>query len=264
MWEIFTKAFQGIATGTAGARLGIQSPHLASATVRIGRFLYSASLGWLAITWYTGYANMRTQPGSGPTIVLPGKPIIGPPDRPNKGFTPSSGSGGNGGNGGSPSGPTSGPLSSAFTKLTGGINSGVKAAGGGNLGSQDYPGLTIGRTDQGVDFSGSGPVKAIGNGKILSVGLWPGWPGLGGIVYQVPGYPPIYVMEHFQPAAGLKAGDSIKQGQVLGQAIMGGTGIETGYANAQGTGPLTPYSGKPDGTPMPGGLAYRKLLGYTN
>jgi hypothetical protein len=248
MWEAAVKGFKALAAGNAQAKLGTQSPHLPGAMVRIGRFLYSVSLGWIGIVWYTGYANMRTQPGSGPTLVLPGKPIIAPPDRPGRqlplGMTPGSGGGKGGGNG---SGPTTGALAN-LKPLT--------------SNTQAYPG-SPGRTDQGVDFGATGAVRALGNGKIRSVGLWNGWPGSGGLVYDIPGYPPIYVMEHFAPAPGLKAGDRITKGQVIGTALGGSTGIETGFANAQGTAPMTPYSGSPDGTPMPGGLAFRKLLGYS-
>lgn len=251
MWEAFLKGFKAVAAGNAQAKLGTQSPHLPGALVRVGRFCYGVSLGWLGIVWYTGYANMRTQPGSGPTLVLPGKPIISPPDRPGRqlppGMTPGSGGGGSGGG----SGPSSPQAAGALANLKPLTNA-----------RQAYPG-TPGRTDQGVDFGATGAVRALGDGVIKSVGLWPGWPGGGGLVYQMPGRPPVYIMENFTPAQGLKAGTRITKGQVLGVAEGGATGIETGFANADGTAPMTPYSGSPDGTPMPGGLAFRKLLGYS-
>lgn len=250
MWEWAVKGFKALAAGNAQAKLGTQSPHLPGAVVRIGRFCYTVSAGWIALVWYTGYANMRTQPGSGPTLVLPGKPIVSTPDRPGKQPPPGMTPGGSGGNGGNP-----GPSTPGGKGALANIKPLPNAAAA-------YPG-TPGRTDQGVDFGATGLVRALGDGVIKSVGLWPGWPGGGGLVYQMPGRPPVYIMENFSPAQGLKAGMPIKKGQVLGTADGGSTGIETGYANAAGTGPLTPYSGSPDGTPMPGGLAFRKLLGYS-
>lgn len=122
-----------------------------------------------------------------------------------------------------------------------------------------FGGLTVGRVDQGLDFSGAGPVRALGSGKVLRSTIWPGWPGTGGVVYRAGGRN-FYVMEDF--AASVKTGQAIKGGQIIGRALGGGSGIEAGLANTAGTGPLTPYNGKPDGTPMPGGIAFKKLVGY--
>lgn len=81
MWELLGKGLKSIAAGKAQANLGAQSPHLPNAIVRVGRFLYSASALWIAGIWYSGYVNMRTEPGSGPQLILPGKRVIGTPDR---------------------------------------------------------------------------------------------------------------------------------------------------------------------------------------
>ena len=43
---------------------------------------------------------------------------------------------------------------------------------------------SAGRIDQGVDFVGTGPIKAIGKARILKVGA-PGWPGGGGVLYRL-------------------------------------------------------------------------------
>lgn len=123
----------------------------------------------------------------------------------------------------------------------------------------EYARLGISRTDQGVDFTNPGPVPAIADGVIVSVGLWNGWPGTGGVVYKT-ALGNIYVMEHFAPS--VRVGQSVKRGQVLGQALAGYPWIETGFANAAGTGPLTPYGGAPDGTPMPSAQRLRKMLGF--
>jgi murein DD-endopeptidase MepM/ murein hydrolase activator NlpD len=252
LWELAAKAGKSIATGKAQSDLGVQSPHLPSAVSRLGRFAYVASASWIGLTWYTAYANVHSDPGSGPTLVLPGLSSSvgsGMPSRSDP-ATP----GFRGSAGGGSSGPLTTPLSA---------NSGAVITG------RPYGALTVERTDQGVDFGSAGkaPVGAIADGIVTRIGGWPGWPDAGGgngIVYHTQ-YGNVYVMETFAALSGLKVGDSIKKGQVIGYslgAIPGSTGIETGFANASSTGPLTPYAGAKDGTPMPGGLAFRKLLGY--
>lgn len=120
--------------------------------------------------------------------------------------------------------------------------------------------LTKGRIDQGLDIGGSGSLRAVGDGIVQSVGLWPGWPGSGGLVYQLTNGRKIFVEEGFQPS--VKTGDRVKAGQVIGQVLPGtSTGIETGYANAAGTGPLDPYNGRPDGTSTAGGQAFARDYG---
>jgi hypothetical protein len=121
-----------------------------------------------------------------------------------------------------------------------------------------YGALSPGRRDQGLDFGGSGPVGAVGSGVVRSVGLWPGWPGTGGIVYQLDNGQMVYVMEDFAPSA--HRGQHLALGQTIGRATGGQYGIETGWANAAGTGPLTPYGGRPDGTAMPGAASFARFL----
>lgn len=120
-----------------------------------------------------------------------------------------------------------------------------------------YPGPQ-GRIDQGVDYAGPGPVRAVADGTVKSVGLWPGWPGTGGIVYSTPrGL--VYVMENFTPSVG--KGAYVRAGQIIGQDNGGKYGIETGWADASGTGPLVRYNGLPDGTPTAGGKSFAAFLG---
>lgn len=78
-------SFKAIAKGHAQKHLGIQSPQLGLSLVRIGRFLYSASVGWIILSWYTGYCNERTPEGE-MKFILPGAggQVISPPDRKNK------------------------------------------------------------------------------------------------------------------------------------------------------------------------------------
>lgn len=97
MEELFTKLLaslgagskkmaRAVATGNTQQQLGIQSPHTAGAVVRVGRFLYTTTLGWIFLSWYTGFVNERTAPGDGPKILLGGK-IVSTPDRPNVGVS---------------------------------------------------------------------------------------------------------------------------------------------------------------------------------
>lgn len=96
MWELFTKAAsqaayagkqvgKSLAAGKSEADLGLQSGQLGPAVTRVGRFMYSLSLAWIAASWYTGYANERTKEGE-PKFIVPGskKPVIGSPARKDK------------------------------------------------------------------------------------------------------------------------------------------------------------------------------------
>lgn len=156
--------------------------------------------------------------------------------------------------------PISGLGGGGSSSSSGGAAGSSAGASIGGIVSKAYGALTPGRRDQGVDYSGTGNVGAVADGTVTHVGLWPGWPGTGGIVYKTAqGY--VYVMEHFTPAAGLKVGDTVKKGQVIGNAPGGYPYIETGFANSSSSGPLTPYNGSPDGTPMPGSFAFTKAFG---
>lgn len=125
-------------------------------------------------------------------------------------------------------------------------------------GSGAYGALTPGRVDQGVDFGGSGPVRAVADGVIKSVGLWNGWPGTGGVVYSIAKGRNVFVQESFAPS--VRPGQHVKAGEIIGRATGGSTGIETGWANAAGTTPLVRYNGLPDGTPTAGGKAFQAFL----
>ena len=119
--------------------------------------------------------------------------------------------------------------------------------------------LPAGRTDQGVDFAGSGPIGAVLDGRVVEVGLWPGWPGTGGLVYST-SRGNVYAMEHVQPL--VKVGQQLRQGQVIANVLPGYPWLETGWANSSATGPLTPYNGAADGTAMPAGQSFRSFIGY--
>lgn len=110
------------------------------------------------------------------------------------------------------------------------------------------------RVDQGVDFAGSGPITAIGNGIVKTVADNPsssGWPGLGGYVsYQLTDGPAagdiVYVAEDIKPT--VQAGEQIQAGQQIAQMYNSGTGIEIGWASGNGTAALS-------STPAGGGIS---------
>ncbi len=106
--------------------------------------------------------------------------------------------------------------------------------------------LVTGRVDQGVDFTGTGPIEAIGEAKILATGA-PGWPEGGGVLYQLLGGPlkgqQVYVYEGVD--ATVRAGQTVKAGQQIANFRPGGS-IETGFADPAGV-PLSHgeyYEGK--------------------
>jgi murein DD-endopeptidase MepM/ murein hydrolase activator NlpD len=93
-------------------------------------------------------------------------------------------------------------------------------------------GLSPERIDSGVDYAGSGPVYAIGNGVVLNV-YAADWPGGTFIAYQLDDGPAkglvVYVAEDINPA--VSVGSTVTANTVLGQMYGGPHGIETGWAN---------------------------------
>jgi murein DD-endopeptidase MepM/ murein hydrolase activator NlpD len=91
-----------------------------------------------------------------------------------------------------------------------------------------------GRIDMGVDFTGVGPIAAIGDAKILQTGA-PGWPEGGGVLYELLGGPRagqvIYVYEGV--AATVRAGEQVSAGEQIATFVPGGS-IEIGFADAAG------------------------------
>jgi hypothetical protein len=105
--------------------------------------------------------------------------------------------------------------------------------------------VTPERIDQGVDYSGSGMLSAIGDGKVTYVGTsGTGWPGAF-IEYQLSGgsyagrY--VYYAESISPAAGLHVGQTVRAGQPIA-SINGG--IEIGWGSGVGTQPLAQALGQ--------------------
>jgi murein DD-endopeptidase MepM/ murein hydrolase activator NlpD len=93
---------------------------------------------------------------------------------------------------------------------------------------------TTGRIDQGVDFTGTGPIATVGDAEILATGA-PGWPEGGGVLYRLTSGQRagqvIFVYEGI--AATVHAGQHVSAGDQIGTFVPGGS-IEMGFADAAG------------------------------
>ncbi len=93
---------------------------------------------------------------------------------------------------------------------------------------------TTGRIDQGVDFTGTGPIAAVGDAEILATGA-PGWPEGGGVLYKLLSGQRagqiIFVYEGVQ--ATVHAGQHVSAGDQIATFVPGGS-IEMGFADAAG------------------------------
>jgi murein DD-endopeptidase MepM/ murein hydrolase activator NlpD len=133
---------------------------------------------------------------------------------------------------------------------------------------RDVSGLIPERIDMGVDFGGSGPVYAIGDGVITNAtGENDGWPGGGWITYRLTDGPAaglvVYVAEDVTPA--VSAGEKVTQDTVVANMYNGGDGIETGWAMPDGASALSqlPEAGAIGGEgPFPTyvGVSFEDLL----
>ncbi|MBO0713625.1 MAG: hypothetical protein J2P59_02625, partial [Acidimicrobiales bacterium] len=93
-------------------------------------------------------------------------------------------------------------------------------------------GLRSGRIDQGVDYSGAGPIYALGPGIVRSV-YNPGWPDGVFIVYELTGGPDtgrgVYVAENVVPR--VTVGQTISSGTVVAVLQPQAPNLETGWAD---------------------------------
>lgn len=118
-------------------------------------------------------------------------------------------------------------------------------------------GLFPERIDQGVDFTGTGPVYALGDGVVIqAVGDSPGWPGGGWITYQLTDGPDkgmmVYLAEDVTPT--VVPGQHVTPGTVIANMYDGGAGIETGWSQENGLAPesqLLEAGGISGGGPFP-------------
>ena len=98
-------------------------------------------------------------------------------------------------------------------------------------------GLVPERIDMGADFSGSGPVYALGDAIITgATGDSAGWPGGGWITYQLTDGPDaglmVYLAEDVTPA--VQVGQHVSPSTVIADMFDGGDGIEIGWARPDG------------------------------
>jgi hypothetical protein len=107
---------------------------------------------------------------------------------------------------------------------------------------RDVSGLILERIDMGVDFGGSGPVFALGDGVVTNAtGDNAGWPGGGWITYQLTDGPAaglvVYVAEDVTPT--VTVGEKVTPETVIANMYNGGDGIETGWAMPDGASALS-------------------------
>ena len=131
--------------------------------------------------------------------------------------------------------------------------------------------VTPERIDQGVDYAGSGPLRAIGDGRITYVGTsGTGWPGAF-VEYRLTGGPEsgryVYYAEGISPAAGLHVGQTVGGGQPIAEIIAGDSnGIEIGWGAGVGTESYAMQQGQwhggddADSVPSPAGKDFSALI----
>lgn len=157
------------------------------------------------------------------------------------------------------------PVTSLTTTPDTGLTAPVGQGGYSALTSAKYVG-----NDQGVDFTGSGPIHALANGVVTRIDSNTGWPGAKGkgsgniIVYKMTSGPHagkfVYIAEAVNPIAGLKVGSTITKGQQVGSLNSSYPGIETGFAqDAHGTAYGTTSDGK-KGNAAPYGSAFNQFI----
>lgn len=112
------------------------------------------------------------------------------------------------------------------------------------LGSHGYVfpfghGWTWGRTDQGVDFAptvNGAPIVSPGNARVVKIGA-PGWPSGGkGVLLKLLDGPLagqfVFIYEAINPT--VRVGQVVRAGQLIGRGVLGETGIEIGFSDANG------------------------------
>jgi hypothetical protein len=127
-----------------------------------------------------------------------------------------------------------------------------------------YPFLdfTVGRVDQGQDFTGKGPILAVGRAKIIRTGA-PGWPEGGGVLYKLLEGPMagqnVFVYEGVDVPSYIKPGVIVNAGQPIATFRKGGS-IEMGWANEAGV-PLS-HPGYYEGKETSSGKAMQRFLAH--
>jgi murein DD-endopeptidase MepM/ murein hydrolase activator NlpD len=117
------------------------------------------------------------------------------------------------------------------------VSVGFASASGYRNPLRNIRGLVPERIDMGVDFTGSGPVYALGAGVVVrAASYFPGWPGGGWVTYRLTDGPDaglvVYVAEDVTPS--VTAGQHVSSSTVIATMYDGGDGIETGWAQPAG------------------------------
>lgn len=146
------------------------------------------------------------------------------------------------------------------------LRRGVPPAGAGATAGSPYrnplrgiTGLQAERVDMGVDYSGTGPIYALGPGVITQTRN-AGWPGGAFIGERLTAGPLagryVYAAENIEPQ--VRVGQKVDSGTRIG-TVTGG--IETGFAAPPGTGNALGASQFSGSNPTAYGEAYSKILG---
>ena len=113
------------------------------------------------------------------------------------------------------------------------VKVGIAAAPGYRNPLRGISGLVPERIDMGVDFSGSGPIYALGDAIVTdATAAADGWPGGGWVTYQLTDGPDaglmVYVAEDVLPT--VVVGQRVTHSTVVANMFNGNDGIETGWA----------------------------------
>jgi hypothetical protein len=120
----------------------------------------------------------------------------------------------------------------------------------------------LGRTDQGVDVTGSGPVYAMGSGTVLET-MNSGWPAGGFILIHldnpINGHAYYYTAENIQPTVSIN--QRVSAGQKIGTARGGSPYLELGWAaGPSGQTLAQATTGYKEGQVTPAGQDFKSVL----
>jgi murein DD-endopeptidase MepM/ murein hydrolase activator NlpD len=163
------------------------------------------------------------------------------------------------------------PASTTTASATGSLTSKTNVGGYVNPFSS-VTNLSPERVDMGVDYNGSGPIKAIGNARVfLAIPSGSGWTSPMNTQAFV-GYTlldGIYAGKHIYVAEDItlqvKTGDKVTAGQTIATFLNSSTGIETGWATGSSAGALASSlnqqaPGDPGAWTSAAGASFNRLL----
>jgi hypothetical protein len=147
----------------------------------------------------------------------------------------------------------------------------LNIAGLGGSGSYTNPfahiqNLVPERIDMGVDYSGTGPVVALGSGRVFNTngGGWPGGVFIGITLDSGPyAGKPYFIAECVKPT--VQVGQHVQAGQQIADMYDCGSGIETGWASGTADETLAASlhqqaAGDPGGWSSAAGVSFDKVL----